>query len=252
MKEFAGRTAVVTGAAGEIGAAIAEALAERGADVWGLDLRAADSEATPTGAGSPRMIALDVTDSSAVDRVFAELERAAGSIDLLVNCAGGPGSVRTGIDQVTDDRWHAVTTLNLDGTFYCSRSAVASMKRSGGGSIVNLSSGAGRTHSRTGVQAYAAAKAGVIGLTRQLARELGGAGIRVNCVAPGFVCTEPTRAEWARMPERERETLLASVALGRVGVADDLVGPVLFFLSDAAGFVTGQTISVDGGTIMLG
>lgn len=251
--EFAGKTAVVTGACGDIGAAISRELASQGATVWGFDLRV-DGVATPTeiGSGSFRHAQLDVTDSEAVNDAFLGAEQQSGPIELLVNCAGGPGRERTSLDKVSDEAWRAVTTLNLDGVFFCCRAAATSMKLGGGGSIVNISSGAGRTYSRTGVQAYAAAKAGVIGLTRQLARELGEFGVRVNCAAPGFIFAQPTREEWARMSEEEQQRLVSGVSLGRIGEAADLVGPVLFFLSDAAGFVSGQTISVDGGSIMLG
>ncbi|WP_028927271.1 SDR family NAD(P)-dependent oxidoreductase [Pseudonocardia acaciae] len=237
-----GDVAVVTGAAGDIGAAICRRLAADGATVWALDRRA----------GQAASIQVDVTDSGAVDAAFARIEEREGRIDALVNAAGGPGGARHGLDEVSDQDWHAVTALNLDGVFHCTRAAVRAMKRAGGGSIVNISSGAGRTYSRTGVQAYAAAKAGVIGFTRQVARELGPAGIRVNCVAPGLIWAAPTRIEWERMSEAARERHLEGVALGRVGEPDDIAGPVAFFLSDDARYVTGQTISVDGGAVMLG
>ncbi|MFI9557550.1 SDR family NAD(P)-dependent oxidoreductase [Nonomuraea endophytica] len=237
--------AVVTGAAGEIGQAICVALLARGTRVWALDLR----EVALDGAVHRR---LDVTDSCGVSEVFDEIEAVEGRVDFLVNCAGGPGGPRAPIDQVSDEAWRAVVALNLDGVFHCSRAAAASMKRARKGAIVNISSGAGRTTSRTGVQAYAAAKAGVIGFTRQLARELGPDGIRVNCVAPGLILADPTRADWERLAQGQREEFLSGVALGRIGEAGDIAGPVLFFLSEEARYVTGQTISADGGAIMLG
>ncbi|WP_157249266.1 SDR family NAD(P)-dependent oxidoreductase [Nonomuraea typhae] len=237
--------AVVTGAAGEIGQAICGALLSRGARVWALDLREVPLD------GAVRRH-LDVTDSRGVSQVFEEIEAVEERIDFLVNCAGGPGGPRAPVDQVSDEAWRAVVALNLDGVFYCSRAAAGAMKRAGRGAIVNISSGAGRTTSRTGVQAYAAAKAGVIGFTRQLARELGPAGIRVNCVAPGLILADPTRADWERLPRDQREEFLSGVALGRIGEAADIAGPVLFFLSEDARYVTGQTISADGGAIMLG
>ena len=132
------------------------------------------------------------------------------------------------------------------------RQAARSMKPHKRGAIVNISSGAGRTYTRTGVQAYAAAKAGVIGLTRQIARELGPHGIRVNCIAPGLISVRATHEEIRNIPDEAMKAHLANVALGRLGKPDDLVGPVLFFLGSDAEYVTGQTISVDGGSIMLG
>ncbi|MFI6906131.1 SDR family NAD(P)-dependent oxidoreductase [Nonomuraea sp. NPDC050394] len=245
MTGISGAVAVVTGAAGDIGRAITTALVAEGARAWALDVREPDAD----GAARRRV---DVTDSAAVTGTFAEIEDTEGRLDFLVNCAGGPGTRRDPIDQVPDEAWRAVVALNLDGVFHCSRAAVGAMKRCGGGAIVNISSGAGRTTSRTGVQAYAAAKAGVIGLTRQLARELGPAGIRVNCVAPGLILADPTRAGWEGLPDRERRAFLDGVPLGRVGEAGDIAGPALFFLSAASRYVTGQTISADGGAIMLG
>lgn len=253
MSGFVGRNAVVTGARGDIGRSIAEDLARRGANVWGVDIGFREQLAPhPLGRGTIASVPLDVTDSAAVMAAFSQIEQHAGPMSLLVNAAGGPGKVRAPVDQVEDVDWHKVMTLNLDGLFYCCREAARSMKAAGGGAIVNVSSGAGRTYTRTGVQAYAAAKAGVIGLTRQLARELGPFGVRVNCVAPGLVAVAATREEIESISPETMSAHLANIALGRLGQPDDLVGPVLFFLGDDAGFVTGQTISVDGGSIMLG
>lgn len=248
---FGGRIAVVTGAAGDIGLAVARALVAEGATVWCADIRtppSADGEELPL-----RWAELDITDSEAVGAFFARVGAETGPATLLVNAAGGPGRVRTPVDEVTDDAWDRVVRLNLGGTFFACREVVRHLKGAGlPGSIVNVSSGAGRTYSRTGVQAYAAAKAGVIGLTRQLARELGPHGIRVNCVAPGLVISDGTRAEIDGLGAEALATHLSGVALGRLGEAADMVAPILFYLDDAAGYVTGQTISADGGSIMLG
>lgn len=251
MKGFAGKVAVVTGASGDIGLAIARELAAGGATVWCVDVRPPAQGIE--GEERLRYAELDITDSSAVTAFFERVRAEDGPAALVVNAAGGPGSVRTPVDEVTDEAWHRVLTLNLTGTFHCCREAVRHMKAAGiPGSIVNISSGAGRTYSRTGVQAYAAAKAGVIGLTRQLARELGPHGIRVNCVAPGLIVSDGTREEIGRLGEESLATHLGGVSLGRLGEAEDMVAPVMFFLDDAAGYVTGQTISADGGSIMLG
>lgn len=249
---FAGRVAVVTGASGDIGRAVAQTLADAGAVVWCVDLRQPNGERGEPGA-MLRWAQLDITDSDAVTAFFDRVRIETGPATLLVNAAGGPGGVRTAVDEVSDEDWDRVLRLNLTGTFYCCREAVRHMKAAElAGSVVNISSGAGRTYSRTGVQAYAAAKAGVIGLTRQLARELGVDRIRVNCVAPGLVVSDGTRDEIGRLDEAALDAHLSGVAMRRLGEAADMVAPIMFFLDDAAGYVTGQTISADGGSIMLG
>jgi len=251
---FFGKVVVVTGARGEIGLQTAEELAKRGATVWAADIGFSAAEAPRSfGAGIIHPVQLDVTDSHAVDSLFRSITSDSGPISMLVNAAGGPGTDRSLVEDVTDEQWHKVVSLNLDGAFYCCRAAAQSMKSGGaGGSIVNISSGAGRTYSRTGVQAYAAAKAGVIGLTRQLAREMGTYGVRVNCVAPGLIAVEGLAKELSSISSEAMQIHLSGVALGRLGSAADLVGPIVFFLGPEAGYVTGQTISVDGGSTMLG
>jgi 3-oxoacyl-[acyl-carrier protein] reductase len=182
-----GWVAVVTGTAQGIGSAIAAGLRDDGYKVHGIDKDT-----------------VDVTDSRAV----ADFVAGVGQVDVLVNCAGGVvGQTHTPLEDLTDEAWHAVVDANLTGTFHCTRAVIPGMKEQGWGRIVTISSGAGRSVSLTGIQAYASAKAAQIGFTRQLAHELGPAGITVNCIAPG----------------------------------------VRFFVSDASSWITGQTISIDGG-----
>jgi 3-oxoacyl-[acyl-carrier protein] reductase len=146
-----------------------------------------------------------------------------------------------------------VLAINLDGAFHFTRAVAPAMKRVRRGAIVNITSGAGRSYSLTGIQAYASAKAGLIGLTRQTARELGAHGIRVNAVAPGFVRSNPaSERQWQAMGEAGQQRLLDSIALGRLGRPEDIARAVVFFASDDAAWITGQTISVDGGHWMLG
>jgi len=256
---LAGRTAIVTGAAHGIGRAIAVALAQEGAAVWACDVRAPALEATVAavnaaraGAGSGATV--DVRDSRAVGDFVGRVEVAAGRIDVLVNTAGGvSGQVMQPVEQVTDEAWREIFAVNLDGAFHFTRAVAPAMKRAGRGAIVNISSGAGRSYSLTGIQAYASAKAGLIGLTRQTARELGRHGIRVNSIAPGFMRTNPaTEAQWEAMGVAGQARVLDSIALGRLGAPEDVARAVVFFASDDAGYITGQTISVDGGHWMLG
>lgn len=251
--DFEDRTAIVTGAVGDIGLAVTQALAEGGATVWAVDVRPAPDGWTAPNGGQVHWASVDITDAAAVAALVDRIERTSENLSLLVNGAGGPGSVRSPVDQVTDEQWNQVVDLNLNGLFYLCREVARVMKAAGRpGSMVTISSGAGRTYSRTGVQAYAAAKAGAIGLTRQLARELGAFDIRVNCIAPGLILSDGTREEIGHLPAAELEKHLSSVALGRLGEADDLVAPILFFLDDGSRYVSGQTISVDGGSTMLG
>ncbi len=254
-----GRAAIVTGAAHGIGRAICVELAREGASVWACDVLARELEETrrtveAVAAGACRVAALDVRDSEAVTALVARIQATAGRIDALVNSAGGvAGQTMRPIEQVTDDDWQVIFAINLNGAFHFMRAAAPIMKRAGRGAIVNISSGAGRSYSLTGIQAYASAKAGLIGFTRQTARELGAHGIRVNCVAPGFVRSNPaSERQWETMGAAGQRRLLDSIALGRLGLPEEIARAVIFFLSDDAAYVTGQTISVDGGHWMLG
>ncbi|WP_370650189.1 SDR family NAD(P)-dependent oxidoreductase [Oscillochloris sp. ZM17-4] len=195
----------------------------------------------------------DVTDSAAVEALVAQVLAAAGRVDILVNNAGGVvGQVGRPVETVADDEWDVVVRTNLYSAFYFIRAAAPAMKAQGFGRIINISSGAGRSFSLTGIQAYASAKAGQIGLTRQMAKELGAWGITVNNIAPGFVrSNQATERQWEAMGEARQQALIESLALKRTGSPDDIAGGVLFFASDLAGWVTGQTISIDGGSHMV-
>jgi 3-oxoacyl-[acyl-carrier protein] reductase len=222
------RVAVVTGTAQGIGSAIAAALAADGITVRGVDKDT-----------------VDLTDSAAVATFFAEI----GGVDILVNNAGGVvGQVHRPIEEVTDEDWSAVVAANLTSTFLCTRAVSPGMKERGWGRIVNIASGAGRSVSLTGIQAYTSAKAGQIGFTRQLAHELGPCGVTVNCIAPGFVLSNPTTIkQWESYGEHGQAELLGSIATRRLGVPEDIANGVRFFVAEASSWVTGQTISIDGG-----
>ena len=229
---LAGKTAVVTGTAHGIGAAIADALRGDGATVHGVDKDQAD-----------------LTSAAEVRRFFAGL----GGVDILVNCAGGVvGQVGHPVEEVTEEDWRAVVDANLTSTFLCTRAVAPGMKERRWGRIVNISSGAGRTVSLTGIQAYASAKAGQIGFTRQMAHELGPFGITVNCIAPGFVLSNPTtERQWASYGAAGQAELVQGIAMRRLGEPADIANGVQFFASPRSSWVTGQTISIDGGHAFL-
>lgn len=248
--DLAGRTALVTGAAHGFGRAIALALAGVGAAVIACDLLAEGLAETAALAG-PRCRArqLDVTDEAAVAALFAEIAADGTAVDILVNNAGGVlGQVGRPIEEVSLAQWRALVDVNLTGAFLMARAAAPGMKAAGRGRIVNISSGAGLGISLTGIQAYASAKAGQIGLTRQLAHEFGPFGITVNNVAPGFVRSNPaTERQWDALGPAGQERLIGNIALKRLGTPEDIAAAVLFFASDHAGWITGQVLSVDGG-----
>jgi 3-oxoacyl-[acyl-carrier protein] reductase len=228
MGHLDGQAAVVTGTAQGIGRGIADLLESEGAIVHRVDKDT-----------------VDLRDSAAVDAFFAAL----GELRILVNNAGGvQGQTHTPIDELTDTAWDAVVDANLRTAFNCTRAAARLMKPARYGRIVNVSSGAGRSVSLTGIQAYTSAKAGQIGFTRQMAHELGPYGITVNCIAPGFVLSNPsTQAQWDSYGEEGQRALVERIATRRTGQPYDIARGVLFFVDRDAGWVSGQTISIDGG-----
>ena len=236
---LAGRVAVVTGGAHGIGAAIADALAEDGAKVHRVDKQ-------PTALDGSALMAADLTDPNAVNDVFT----AVGPVDILVNTAGGVvGQVGRPLEEVTADAWHAVVGANLTTMFLCTRAVVPAMKERRWGRIVNISSGAGLTVSKTGIQAYASAKAGQLGFTRQMAHELGPYGITVNCIAPGFILSNPTtQLQWEGYGPDGQRALVDGIAMRRIGQPADIANGVSFFASERSGWVTGQIIAIDGGS----
>ncbi len=220
--------ALVTGTAHGIGQGIADSLEAGGSLVHRADRDRADL-ANP----------LEVT------RLFAEL----GPVEILVNCAGGVvGQTHRPLEEISDHDWQAVLDANLQSCFLCTRAAVPAMKQRGWGRIVNISSGAGRSVSLTGIQAYTTAKAAQIGFTRQMAFELGRFGITVNCIAPGFILSNPTtQAQWEGYGEQGQRQLVDGIPMRRLGHAEDIAYGVLFFVSESAGWITGQVLSIDGG-----
>jgi 3-oxoacyl-[acyl-carrier protein] reductase len=232
MSELAGKVAVVTGTAHGIGTAIADALDSDGAKVHRVDKDT-----------------VDLTSEAAVRTFFDAL----AEVDILVNNAGGVcGQVGHPLEDVSDDDWRAVVDANLTTAFHCTRAVVPAMKARRWGRIINISSAAGLTVSKTGIQAYASAKAAQIGFTRQMAHELGPFGITVNCIAPGFILSNPTtERQWQGYGCDGQRDLVAGIAMGRLGQPADIANGVQFFASDRSGWVTGQVIAIDGGSAFL-
>ncbi|SFB27642.1 3-oxoacyl-[acyl-carrier protein] reductase [Rhizobium sp. NFR07] len=244
--DFTGKTVIVTGGAHGFGRAIALGFAERGAAVHVCDVNEEGLAETVRLCGDKaRAHRLDVGDRNAVQTTVAAI----GDVDILVNNAGGVrGQVGRPIEEISEEDWKAIFDVNLSGAFFVSQAVAPGMKAKKSGRIINISSGAGLGISLTGIQAYASSKAGQIGLTRQLAHELGPFNITVNNVAPGFVRSNPaTERQWEAMGSEGQAKLLQNIALKRLGAPEDIAAMVMFFASDFAGWVTGQVISVDGG-----
>jgi len=243
---FDGRKVLVSGAARGFGRHIAQRFAALGARVHGCDIAAAELGETALGGVIPKQ--LDLTDRAAAAAWVREIE-ADGPVDVLVNNAGGPaGATRQAIEDVADAEWDKIFAINAGAGFALCRAVAPGMKRARRGRIVNISSGAGVRASRTGIHAYTAAKHAVVGLTRQLASELGAFGVTVNSVAPGFVrTTDETERDWNALGEAGRQKLVSSIAMRRLGTAEDIGNAVLFFASDKAAWITGQVLLVDGG-----
>jgi 3-oxoacyl-[acyl-carrier protein] reductase len=264
------RIALVTGGGSGIGRAIARRFAEEGARVVVNDVKkdAAERVAGELGKGALALPA-DVADSAQVRAMFEEIERALGGLDVLVNNAGigstssGEGArireqtdtrimesisgqgVQTHLDvteRMTDETWHRMIGVHLNGTFFCTREALRLMKRGGRGAIINLSSVAALMGLET-VPHYSAAKGGILAFTRAVAREVGSRGIRVNAICPGYIDTPMT----APMSDLVRKAVLARTPLGRWGEPEEIAATAAFLASDDASFITGQWISPNGG-----
>jgi 3-oxoacyl-[acyl-carrier protein] reductase len=238
---FDGKTVVVAGAARGIGRAIVRAFANDGASVVACDRLVAEIEPGER----VRALAVDVTNAASVDAVVA---RAGGRVDVLVYVAGGVlGQVPKPLEEVRPEDFAAIVDANLKGCFLFARAVAPGMKKAGGGRIVTISSRAGLATSLTGIQAYASAKHGQVGLVKQLAQELGPFGITVNSVAPGFMATSPDyERQWNSYSEEFRRSFADRIAMRRMGRPEDIADAVLFLASDRASWITGQILPVTG------
>jgi 3-oxoacyl-[acyl-carrier protein] reductase len=241
-RELDGQVALVTGGSRGIGAAVCAELARAGAEVvvnYTANAEAAEGVRAAIG-GNAHAVRGDVSTMEGATGLVEQVESDVGPIAILVNNAGITRDNL--IMKLAEDDWRSVIDTNLGGAFFTCRAVARPMLKRRAGAIVNMSSVVG-VHGNAGQTNYAASKAGLIGLTKSLAKELGGRGIRVNAVAPGYISTELTDA----LPEPAREAILKSTPLGRLGTTDDVAHAVRFLVSDAAAFVTGHVLAVDGG-----
>jgi 3-oxoacyl-[acyl-carrier protein] reductase len=248
---FEGRVVVVTGAARGIGLRIGRAFGREGARVAALDIDGAGVESLARELGDQGREALalktDVTAAAEVRQAVEAVVGRWGRVDVLVNNAGGFSVIRR-TEDIPDDEWDAILRFNVTSAFLCTKAVLPIMRRQRSGAIVNLSSITGRAAAVTVTSHYAAAKAAILGFTRHVAREVAAEGIRVNAVAPGTVATERFRA---LRSEEDARRLAASVPMARVAEPEEIADVVVFLASDAARYITGATIDVNGGLVML-
>ena len=244
---LADEVALVTGASRGIGRAIAEQLARAGAIVVGTATSEAGAQGISTRLGElgarGRGVVFDVRDAAAAEGLVENVSKEFGKLSVLVNNAGITRD--TLALRMKDDDWAAVLDTNLSGVFRLSRAVMRGMMKAKHGRIINITSVVGAS-GNAGQANYAAAKAGVVGLTKALAREVGSRGITVNCVAPGFIDTDMTRS----LSEQQTQALLTQIPLGRLGQAEDIGAAVVYLASRAAAYVTGATLHVNGGMYM--
>ena len=243
--DLRGKVALVTGGSRGIGKAVASRLAGAGARVALVDVvdpEQVEATAREIGGGAIAVRA-NVVDADDVGAAVSQIEEQLGPIDVLVNNAG---ITRDGLlIRMTEEAWSAVLDVNLKGVFNMTKAVTRGMMKRRGGRVVNIASVVGIT-GNAGQANYSASKAGVIGFTKSVAKELAARNVLVNAVAPGFIDTDMTRA----LPEAARETLRKLIPLGRLGAAEDVANAVLFLSSDLASYMTGQVVVVDGGMVM--
>jgi 3-oxoacyl-[acyl-carrier protein] reductase len=245
MFNLSGKTALVTGATGGIGGSIARALHAQGATVAlsGTRKEVLDGLATELGSRA-FVVPADLSSAESVEALVPAAEAAMGGVDILVNNAG---LTRDGLFmRMKDEDWDLVLRVNLDAAFRLSRAAIRGMMKKRWGRIVTITSVVGTT-GNPGQANYAASKAGLVGMSKALAAEVASRNVTVNCVAPGFIATPMTDV----LNDKQRETILGTIPAGRLGAPDDIGAAVVFLVSEEAGYVTGQTLHVNGGMAMI-
>jgi 3-oxoacyl-[acyl-carrier protein] reductase len=242
---FADRVVAITGSAIGMGEGAVTSFAAAGATVYGLDVDVERGRAVAERTGST-FIECDITSSDAVNATFEMIDQEHQRLDVLINNAGGFWEQHT-TESLSEGEWDRVVDLNLKGVFLCTRQAIPLLRRSHAGRIITIASLAGQTAIYRSSPPYVAAKAGVLALSRLLAYELGADGITSNAIAPSAVLTD--RIKVVRGPE-ERAATAATIPLGRYGEVDDLVAWMLFLASEESGYMTGETIAVNGGRFM--
>lgn len=246
MFDLSGKGALVTGASGGIGGAIARALHARGATVGlaGRKQEALEALAAELGGERVHVLTADLSDAAGVEALAEKAEAALGQVDILVNNAGLTRDML--FMRLSDEMWDEVIAVNLTGTFRLTRAISRGMMRRRYGRIISITSVVG-TMGNAGQANYAASKAGLVGMTKSLAQEIASRNVTVNCVAPGFIATAMTDV----LNEKIKEATLAKIPAGRFGKSEDVAAAVLFLASAEGGYVTGQTIHVNGGMAMI-
>jgi 3-oxoacyl-[acyl-carrier protein] reductase len=245
MFDLTGKKALVTGASGGIGAAIAKALAEQGATVALSGTREDALKATAaTLPGDAPILTCNLSDSVSVEGLVPAAEEALGGLDILVNNAGLTRDMLS--MRMKDDEWEQVLNVNLTAAFRLTRGALKGMMKRRWGRVVNITSIVGVT-GNPGQANYAASKAGMIGMSKSIAGEVAARGITVNCVAPGFITTAMTD----KLSDKQKESILPHIPAGRMGTGEEIAAACVFLASQEAGYITGQTVHVNGGMAMI-
>jgi 3-oxoacyl-[acyl-carrier protein] reductase len=251
---FAGKSAVVTGGAGGIGQAVCEAFASEGASVAVVDVEGSAVEETVAalhGRHQPpaQGFVVDVRDPSSVLALMADVHERIGGPHVLVALAGGSLGTPRDLDAIEPEHLDLVLDVNVKGTFHCCQAAIPYLAEAGGAIVTTSSIGGRQPSPVTGVP-YAASKAAIVGLTKRLAREVGGRGVRVNAIAPGLFLTGRLQGMYDAMTESQRREVLDAIPLGRFPVIREVVDPILFLASEQASYITGVVLDVNGGRFM--
>lgn len=255
-KVLKGKVAILTGACGGLGLSFSEALLSEGAQVVLTDvseamMKSAEEKLAKLYPDQYKICKMNVASLNSIQDCMKKINDEYGHIDILVNVAGGSLYTPKELDKITENDWQKVLDINLKGTFFCCQTVVPYMKAHGGGKIINTSSIGGRTASLVTGCAYAAAKGGVIALTRRLALEVGPYNINVNAIAPGTILSGDRMIElWNELSEEQKKANLSSIPLGRLSTAEEQASVIVFLASDMSSFMTGTVIDVNGGRLM--